>query len=61
MKHQSITPGGSPQVLSVKALRKTEKKVRREKERNPSRNGILVIYIDELLEKKNYELQSLMN
>ena len=25
--HQGITPGGSPQVLSVKALRNTEKKV----------------------------------
>ena len=25
--HQGITPGGSPQVLSVKALRSTEKKI----------------------------------
>ena len=25
--HQGITPGGSPQVLSVKALRNTEKKI----------------------------------
>ena len=30
--HQGIAPGGSPQVLSVKALRNTEKKVKKKPE-----------------------------